>query len=116
MGDVDWGAYDPNPSHMNEFLFSKVDWGAHDSSFFLILVNIDSDAKPKESNIQGLWGELQQRTSSIPLIDILIDSLATGQTEDNIVNSIPIGPDLDDYEQLTGESIQSYLTILGQLQ
>ena len=63
---------------MNEFLLSKVDWGAHDSSLFLLLVNIDNDAKPKESSIQGLWGELQQRTYSTPLIELLIDPLANG--------------------------------------
>ena len=64
------------------------------SSFFL--VNIDYDAKPNESPIQGLWGELQHRTSSIPLIGLQTDSLATGQ--------------------LTGESIQYFLTLVVQLQ
>ena len=44
-----------NPNHMNESLLSEVDWGAHDSSVFLFLVNIDYDAKPNESPIQGLW-------------------------------------------------------------
>ena len=47
---------------MNESLLSGVDWRAHDSSAFLFLVNIDYDAKPNESSIQGLWGELQHRT------------------------------------------------------
>ena len=78
--EVDWGGHDPNPNHMNESLLSEVDWGAHDSSFFLFLVNIDYDAKPNESSIQGLWGELQHRTSPIPLIGLQTDSLATGQT------------------------------------
>ena len=31
-------------------------------------------------------------------------------------NSIPINPDVDDPEQLTGESIQSFLTLVVQLQ
>ena len=44
-----------NPNHMNESLLSEVDWGAHDSSVFRFLVNIDYDAKPNESSIQGLW-------------------------------------------------------------
>ena len=35
-----------NHNHMNETLLSEVDWGAHDSSVFLFLVNIDYDAKP----------------------------------------------------------------------
>ena len=113
ISEVDWVGCDPSPNHMNEFLFSEVDWGAHDSSLFLFLVNIDYDAKAKEPSIQGLWGELQQRTSSIPLIELLIDLLATGQIEDNIFNSIPIDPDLDDSEKPTGESIQSYLTSVG---
>ena len=47
-----------NPNHMNKSMLSEVDWGAHDSSVFLFLVNIDYDAKPNESPIQGLWGEL----------------------------------------------------------
>ena len=116
ISEVDYGGYDPSPNHMNEFLFSEVDWEAHDSSFFLFLVNFEYDAKPMEFFTQELWGELQQKMSSICLIELLIDSLATGQTEDNIFNSIPIDPDLDDYEQLTGESIQSHLTLVCQLQ
>ena len=79
-------------------------------------INIDYDAKPNESSIQGLWGELQHRISSIPLIGLQTGSLATGQTGDNIFNSTPINPDLDDAEQLTGESIQSFLTLVAQLQ
>ena len=97
-------------------MLSEDDWGAHDSNIFLFLVNIDYDAKPNESSIQGLWGELQHRTSAIPLIGLQTDSLATGQTGDDIVNSTPISPDLDDPEQLTGESIQSFLTLVVQLQ
>ena len=92
-----------NHNHMNESLLSEVDWGAHDLSVFLFLVNIDYDAKPNESPIQGLWGELQHRTSSIPLIGIQTDSLATGQTGDEFFNSISIDPNVDDPEQLTGK-------------
>ena len=66
---------------MNESLLSEVDWGAHDSSVFLFLVNIDYDAKPNESSIQRLWGELHHRTSSILLIGLQTDSLVTGQLE-----------------------------------
>ena len=105
-----------NPNHKNESLLSEVDWGAHDSSVCLFLVNIDYDEKPNESSIQGLWGELQHRTSSIPLIGIQTDSLATGQTGDDIFISTPANPDLDDPEQLTGESIQYFLTLVIQLQ
>ena len=107
-----WGGHDPNPNHVNESLLSEVDWGAHDSSIFLFLVNIDYDAKPNESPIQGIWGELQRRTSSIPLIGLQTDSLVTGQTGDDIFSSIPFNPDVDDPEQLTGESIQSFLTLV----
>ena len=114
--EVDWGSHDPNPKHMNESLLSEVDWGAHDSSAFLFLVNMDCDARSKEFFIQGLCGELQHRTPSIPLIGLKTDSLATGQTGDDIFNSTPINPDLDDPEQLTGESIQSFLTLVVQLQ
>ena len=92
------------------------DWGAHDSSVFLFLVHIDYDAKPNETPIQGLWGELQHRTPSIPLIGLQTDSLAAGQTGDDIFNSIPNNPDAVDPEQLTGESIQSFLTLVVQLQ
>ena len=116
ISEVDWGDHDSSSNHMNEFLFSEVDWGAHDSSFFLFLVNIDYDAKPKEYFIQGLWGELQQSISSTPPIEYMIDSLDTGQTEDDTFNSKPIDPELDDSEQLTGESIQPNLTLVGQLQ
>ena len=101
---------------MNEFLFSEVDWGAHDSSFFLFLVNIDYDTNPMELFTQGLWGELQQWMSSTPLIGYMNESLDTGQTEDNAFNSKGIDSEPDDSEQLTGESIQPYLTLVSQLQ
>ena len=44
------------------------------------------------------------------------ESLDTGQTEDNAFNSKGIDSELDDSEQLTGESIQPYLTLVSQLQ
>ena len=78
--EVDLDGHGHNPNHMNESLLSEVDWGTHDSSIFVFLANIDYDAKPNESSIQGLWGELQCRTSSISLIGLQTDSLATGQT------------------------------------
>ena len=45
-----------------------MDWGdLHDSSFFLFLVNIDYDAKPKDFFTQELWEGLPERTSSTTL-------------------------------------------------
>ena len=42
-----------------------MDWGAlHDSSFFLFLVNIDYNAKPKDFFTQELIEELPERTST----------------------------------------------------
>ena len=42
-----------------------MDWGAlHDSSFFLFLVNIDYDAKPKDFFTHELLRGLPERTSS----------------------------------------------------
>ena len=116
ISEVDWGGHDSRPNHMTEFFLSEVDWGAHDSSFFLFLVNIDYDAKPMEFFTQGLWGELQQTLSSTPLIGHMTDSLDTGQHEDDAFNPKPIYLELDDSEQLTGEPIQPYLSLVGQLQ
>ena len=99
---------------MTEFLLSEVDWGAHDSSYFHFLVNIDYDAKPMEFFTQKWWGELQQAMSSTPVIGHMTDSLDTGQTEDDGFNPKPIDPEYDP-EQLTGESIQPYLPLVGQL-
>ena len=115
ISEIDWGGHGSSSNHMTEFLLSEVDWGAHDSIFFLFLVNIDYDAKPMEFFSQELWGELQQTMSSIPLIGHMIDSLDTGQTEDDAFNPKPIDPELDDPEQLTGESIQPHLSLIGQL-
>ena len=43
---VDWQRHETYPTGHN---ISEVDWGAlHDSSFFLFLVNIDYDDKPKD--------------------------------------------------------------------
>ena len=83
---------------MNEFMLSEDDWGSHDSSFFLFLVNIDYDSKPKEFFTQGVRGALQQTTSSAPLIGNMNDSMDTGHSEDDICNSIPIDPDLGGFE------------------
>ena len=80
------------------------------------LVNMDCDARSKEFFILGLSGELQHRTPSIPLIGLQTDLLATGQTGDDIFNPTPIDPDIDDPEQLTGEPIQSYHTLVDQVQ
>ena len=104
ISEVDWGDHGSSSNHMTEFLLSEVDWGAHNSSFFLYLVNIDYDAKPMEFFTQGLWGELQQNMSSTPLIEHMTDSLDTSQTEDDAFNPKPIDPELDESEQLTGES------------
>ena len=53
---VDWQMHETYPTGHN---ISEVDWGAlHDSSFFLFLVNIDYDAKPKDFCTQELWGGL----------------------------------------------------------
>ena len=65
ISEVDWGDHDPSINNMNEILLSVVDWGAfHVSRFFLFLVNIDYDAKPKDFFTQELWGGLPERTSS----------------------------------------------------
>ena len=86
LKEVDWGDK-PNctscgcpMANWHESLLSEVDWGAHHSSVFLFLVNIDYDAKPNEFIIQGLWGEPQNRKPYIPLIGLQTDSLATGQS------------------------------------
>ena len=53
---VDWQRHETYPTGHN---ISEVDWGAlHDSSFFLFLVNIYCDAKPKDFFTQELWGGL----------------------------------------------------------
>ena len=68
-----------------------------------------------ESFTQGLWRELQQTIFSTPLIGHMTDSLDTGQTEDDAFNPQPIDPALGDSQQLTGEFIQPYLSLVGQL-
>ena len=115
ISEIDWGGHGSKSNHMTEFLLFEDDWGAHDSSFFLFLVNIDCDAKSMEFFTQGLWGELQQTMSSTTLIGHMTDPLDTGQTEDDALNPKPIDPELEYTEQLTGESIQPYLSLVGQL-
>ena len=52
--EIDWGdkfnctSCGCPMANWHESLLSEVDWGAHDSSVFLFLVNIDCDAKPNE--------------------------------------------------------------------
>ena len=62
---VDWQRHETYPTGHN---ISGVDLEAHhDSNFFLFLVNIDYDAKPKDFFTQELWGGLSQRTSTTTL-------------------------------------------------
>ena len=62
---VDWHRHETYPTGHN---ISEVDRGAlHDSSFFLFLVNIDYDAKPKDFLPQELCRGLPERTSSTTL-------------------------------------------------
>ena len=63
-----------------------------------------------------MWGEPQQSISSTPFIEHLTDSLDIARTEDDAFNSKPIDPEQDDSEQLTGESIQPCIALVGQLQ
>ena len=65
---------------MNGFSLTEVDWGAQDSSFFLYLVQIDHDVKPKDFNTEGLWGGLMQRKCSTTLMESLKDSLDSEST------------------------------------
>ena len=75
--EVDWGGKDPiisvadwqrHETYPTGHNISEVDWGSlHDSSFFLFLVNIDYDAKPKDFFTQELWGGLSERTTSTTL-------------------------------------------------
>ena len=62
---VDWQRHETYPTGHN---ISEKDWRAlHDSSFFLFLVNIDYDVKPKDFFTKELWGGLPERTSSTTL-------------------------------------------------
>ena len=74
LKEVDWGGKHPINSvvdwqrHETYHNISEVDWGAlHDSSFFLFLVNIDYDAKPKDFFTQEICGGLSERTTSTTL-------------------------------------------------
>ena len=69
---LDWGGK-LIVNHINECMLTEVDWGAHDSSFFLYLVNIDHDAKLKDFFTQGLCILLPQKTSSTPVMEYLKD-------------------------------------------
>ena len=84
--EVDWGGKIKPNQTTSECMLTEVDWGAHDSSFFLYLKYIDHNGKPKHLFTQGLWGRLPQKTSSTPLIEYLKDSLDSGQTEDGFFN------------------------------
>ena len=64
---------------------------------------------------KDLWGERQQTMSSTTLIGHMIDSLDTGQTEDDAFNLKTNNHELVDPEQLTSKFIQPYLSFVGQL-
>ena len=55
--EVHWGDHDPSLDPVDEYSISEVDWGTHDSSYFLYLVYIEFDVKPKRNFLtQELWG------------------------------------------------------------
>ena len=57
---VDWGCHDPSLYHMDVCMHSEVNSGAHDSCFFVYLVHIDHDARPKDFFAQGIWGDFHK--------------------------------------------------------
>ena len=66
---VDWQSHETYPTGHN---ISEVDSGAlHDSSFFIFLVNIAYDAKPKDFFTQELWRGLPERTSPTTLRSLI---------------------------------------------
>ena len=73
LKEVDWGDKSNCTScgcpmaNWHESLLSEVDWGAHHSSVFLFLVNIDYDVKSQDFSTQEIWGGLAVRTSSTTL-------------------------------------------------
>ena len=73
LKEVDWGDKSNCTScgcpmaNWHESFLSEVDWGAHHSSVFLFLVDIDYDAKSQDFFTQGIWGGLAVRTSSTTL-------------------------------------------------
>ena len=78
---------------MNEFLLSEVDWGAHNSSYFLYLVHIDPDAKPMDFFSKEMCGGLPQRTSFTSLIGL-------NHVEANLVHHLALqkGPNRMDHQ------------------
>ena len=68
--EVDWGDKSNYTScgcpmaNWHASLLSEVDWGAHHSSVFPFLVNIDYDVKSQDFFTQGIWGGPAVRTSS----------------------------------------------------
>ena len=94
ISEIDWGDHDPSINNMNEILLSVVDWGAFQvSSFFLFLVNIDYDAKPKDFFTQELWGGLSERTTSTTLRSL-------NHVEGKLVHHLELqkGPSLLDHQ------------------
>ena len=88
---VDWRNHETYPTGHN---ISEVEWGAlRHSSFFLFLLNIDYDAKPKEFFAQELWGVPPERTPSTTLRSL-------NHVEGKLVHHLEIqkGPSRLDYQ------------------
>ena len=99
-----------NPNHMNESLLSEVDWGAH---------------KPDVDDPEQLTGESIQSFltfvtgHNISEVDWGGHDPNPNHVNESLLSEVDWGahkPDVDDPEQLTGESIQSFLTLVIQLQ
>ena len=57
--EVDW-ADKIDSNHTSRCMLSEVDWGAHYSSLFLYLQQIDHDGEPQGFFTSELWGGLLQ--------------------------------------------------------
>ena len=95
-------------------MLPEVDWGAHNSSFFIYLENISHDGDPKSFFTQGLRVGLPQRTSSTPLMEYLKDSFDTGQIEDGFFNSKSIKGYISSYSLPDPEHNESSYNLLTQ--
>ena len=112
--EVDWGGHDPNgPDNPSPMSIINLD----DLLGSIFLLPMDENGERKRATISEHFKD--QVRFKLKIDGDQLDDLNPNHVNESLLSEVDWGahnPDADDPEQLTGESIQSFLTFVVQLQ
>ena len=128
---ANWQGHETHPTGHKT---SEVDWGGHDPNGPdkpppMSIINLDDllgsiFLLPMDENGERKWATISEHVKDQVRFKLTIDGdqlddLTPNHVNESLISEVDWGahnPDADDLEQLTGESIQSFLTFVVQLQ